>query len=313
METIRLSYPHQLPKDQIPASVAAIGFFDGIHQGHRQVIQTAMNKAKELNVKSSVITFSPHPSVVLKQENKHVNYITPLVEKQEILRALGVERLYVITFNETLSQVAPAQFIDHFILDLNIKHLVAGFDFTYGHKGKGSMETIADHAKGRFQYTVIEKQTNNGQKISSTIIREYMENGQVDKVTELLGRALTVRGVVNEGDKRGRTIGYPTANIRPSANYLLPKVGVYAVVVKFDGKTYPGMANLGYKPTFHENVEKPSIEVHIFDYKGDLYGQELIIEWKKFIREEKKFNGIEELVTQLKEDETKIRSVLQEE
>ncbi|WP_407272193.1 bifunctional riboflavin kinase/FAD synthetase [Radiobacillus sp. PE A8.2] len=310
MQCIRLSYPHHLLKVELPETIAAIGFFDGIHKGHQKVINTAIKEADRQNKKSAVISFFPHPSVVLRKDKQHVHYLTPLREKEAILEEMGVDLFYIITFDPQLSKLLPEEFINHFIIGLNIKQLVAGFDFTYGHKGEGSMKTIATHAKGEFGYTIIDKLEAGDEKISSTLIRTLLKDGKIERVNELLGRAYMARGIVVEGDKRGRTIGFPTANIEPAIDFLMPRVGVYAVLVKHNGKEYKGMANLGYKPTFHEDANLLTIEVHIFDYKNDLYGEELCIEWRNYIRDEKKFNGIEELVSQIKRDEQEIRTIL---
>ncbi|SDQ59610.1 riboflavin biosynthesis protein RibF [Virgibacillus salinus] len=308
MRTIELTYPHTLILEELPETVAAIGFFDGIHKGHQKVIQTAVSKAKERKMESAVITFHPHPSVVLKKDAPHVRYITPLREKQEILQQLGVNRLYVITFNKELASLEPQQFIDHFIIGLKIKHLVAGFDFSYGHKGQGNMERIKNQTKGLFNYTTIGKVELDNEKVSSSRIRELLQNGELEKANYLLGRPLTIQGIVVEGDQRGRTIGYPTANLRVTPDTLLPKVGVYAVKVLYKNEVYEGMANLGYNPTFTDDRVEPSVEVNIFDYNNDLYGEELHVEWHKFIREEEKFNSVEELVNYIDNDEKCIRN-----
>ncbi|GGJ92801.1 riboflavin biosynthesis protein [Lentibacillus kapialis] len=308
MRTIRLDYPHTLILDELPDTVAAIGFFDGIHKGHQKVIETAVHEAKSKNMKSAVITFHPHPSIILKKDVQHVQYITPLREKQEILQDLGVDRLYIITFNKELSSLEPQAFIDHFIINLNIKSLVAGFDFSYGHKGKGNMQTIHEHSRGLFNYTVIDQMQSENQKISSTRIRELLKSGQIEKANELLGRPLVVRGIVKEGDKRGREIGYPTANLEVDSEVLLPKIGIYAVKVRVKNDVYEGMASLGYNPTFTANRDEPIIEVNIFDYNTELYGEELALEWHCYIREEIKFDSAEELIKQIEEDEKRIRN-----
>ncbi len=308
MRTIELTHPHTLVPEELPETVAAIGFFDGIHKGHQKVIQTAVSKAKDKNIESAVITFHPHPSVVLKKDAKHVRYITPLREKQEILQQLDVDRLYVITFNKELASLEPQQFIDHFIIGLKIKHIVAGFDFSYGHKGQGNMELIKEQTRGLFEYTTIGKVELDSEKVSSSRIRELLQNGELEKANYLLGRPLTIQGVVVEGDQRGRTIGYPTANIRVNPDTLLPKIGVYAVKVLYKNEVYEGMANLGYNPTFTNEKTEPSVEVNIFDYNNDIYGEVLYVEWHKFIREEEKFNGVQELINHIENDEKCVRS-----
>lgn len=307
MQTIKLTYPHTLIQEELPETVAAIGFFDGIHRGHQKLIQTAIDEAAGQERESAVITLFPHPSVVLKKDKQHVEYLTPLHEKEDILEEIGVDRLYIITFNNELASLDPQEFVDHFIIGLRVKHLIAGFDFSYGHKGKGSMETMPIHSRGEFQQTIIDKVESDNQKISSTIIREHLGEGNIEKANELLGRSLAAHGTVIEGEQRGRTIGFPTANVKPSDDYLFPKVGVYAVTIKRDNQTLYGMANLGYNPTFEDQKSDPVLEVHIFDYNDNLYGEELTIEWQLFIREEQKFNSVEELVNQIKQDERLIR------
>src|SRR5699024_2176854 len=307
MTTIALSYPHTLVLEELPETVSAIGFFDGIHRGHQRVIQTAVTEARKVNMESAVITFHPHPSVVLQKEKKQIQYITPLREKKEILQRLNVDRLYIITFNKELSMLSPQEFIDHFIIGLNIKHLVAGFDFSYGHKGKGDMNTIQSQSRDVFMFTTIDKIEANGEKISSTRIRKLLDAGNVEHVNDLLNRHFSTYGTVIDGDKRGKTIGFPTANLRVNPEALLPKTGIYAVKVLYKNEVYEGMANLGTNPTFTPDLSQPRIEVNIFDYNNDLYGEELQIEWHAFIRDEEKFDQVDQLVKQIENDEKKIR------
>ncbi|HLR66183.1 bifunctional riboflavin kinase/FAD synthetase [Virgibacillus alimentarius] len=307
MRTIELSYPHTLVLEELPETVSAIGFFDGIHRGHQRVIQTAVTEARKVNMESAVITFHPHPSVVLQKEKKQIQYITPLREKKEILQRLNVDRLYIITFNKELSMLSPQEFIDHFIIGLNIKHLVAGFDFSYGHKGKGDMNTIQSQSRDAFMFSTIDKIEANGEKISSTRIRKLLDAGNVERVNDLLNRHFSTYGIVIDGDKRGKTIGFPTANLRVNPEALLPKTGIYAVKVLYKNEVYEGMANLGTNPTFTPDLSQPRIEVNIFDYNNDLYGEELQIEWHAFIRDEEKFDQVDQLVKQIENDEKKIR------
>ncbi|AVQ99088.1 bifunctional riboflavin kinase/FAD synthetase [Oceanobacillus sp. M65] len=307
MRTFELTYPHSMVLNELPETVTAIGFFDGIHKGHQKVIQTAVREAKERGMESAVITFHPHPSVVLKKDVQHVKYLTPIREKQEILQKLEVDRLYIIQFNQELASLTPQVFVDHFLKGLRIKHMVAGFDFSYGHKGKGNMQTIQEHAAGAFTVTQVDKVVIDGEKISSTKIRNLLKAGDMDEAARLLGRPLSVTGLVVKGEQRGRTIGYPTANIAVSDETLLPKVGVYAVKVLYKNEVYEGMASLGFKPTFTDQLVEPILEVNIFDYNNDLYEEELRVQWYTFIREEKKFSGVEELVSEIAEDEKKVR------
>jgi len=308
METIQISYPLQLVTDPIPETVAAIGFFDGIHKGHQKVIDRAVKKARELGMKNAVISFHPHPSAILNAGGKEIRYITPLEEKKKILSELGVDLFYIIDFNQQLSELSPAQFIEHFIKGLNIHYLVAGFDFTYGKRGQGNMKDLSLNSDPSLTAEMIPKQELDGEKISSTRIRNLLAEGEITKANELLGRPHSVHGIVVHGSKRGRELGWRTANLKVDNDVLLPKTGVYAVKVRLDGKVYNGMASLGYNPTFEYDVPDIKLEVHIFDFNMDIYDEELDVEWHKYIRDELKFSGIQPLIAQLEDDESVIRA-----
>ncbi|MFD1336154.1 bifunctional riboflavin kinase/FAD synthetase [Oceanobacillus iheyensis] len=310
MRTIELTYPHSLHMEELPKTVSAIGFFDGIHQGHQKVITTAVREAEEKEMDSAVITFHPHPSVVLKKDTQQIQYITTLKEKQDVLQELGVDRLYIITFNEQLSKLSPQEFINHFIVGLHIKHLVAGFDYSFGYKGKGNMNNISDYSNGKFTWQKVEQVSLDEEKISSTRIRKELKAGNVDKVYQLLNRPYQSAGMVIKGAQRGRELGYPTANIDVPNDSLLPRQGIYAVYVWVKNQRYEGMANIGTNPTFTEDRQDVSVEVYIFDYSNDLYGEELIIEWLNYVRPEERFDTVEALINRMKEDEQEIRSYL---
>jgi riboflavin kinase/FMN adenylyltransferase len=303
MKVVYLEHPHSLKKEECSPSVAALGFFDGLHLGHQKVIKSALEKAEELHMECAVMTLDPHPSVVLRKTVQHVRYITPLSEKIRILTALGVDTLYVVKFDLNFASLVPQDFVDEYIINLNIKHVVAGFDYSYGRLGKGTMETLPFHSRNQFDQTVIKKYTTNNHKVSSTYIRDQLKEGQVDRLPETLGRYYQVRGKVGHGEKRGRTIGFPTANIILSDDYVIPRTGVYAVRMLVKGIWKNGVCNIGYKPTFHqEKASLPSIEVHLFEFNDIIYEEEVIIEWHYCIREEKKFSGVETLIEQIKKD-----------
>ncbi len=302
VKIIHLTHPHKQNKIELPPTVMALGFFDGIHLGHQRVIRTAKKIADERGCKSAVITFHPHPSVVLGKKEAHVEYITPLCIKGKVIADLGIDMLYVVKFDESFAGLLPQQFVDEYIIGLNVKHVVAGFDYSYGRLGKGTMETLPFHARGEFTQTVIEKVEFQEEKVSSTALRKLIRNGEMEQIPSILGRAYTVEGMVVHGDKRGRQIGFPTANVALSEEYLLPPVGVYAVRLKVHDEWYDGVCNIGYKPTFKEDERQLSIEVHLFHFNEDIYDQIVAVEWHMRIREEKKFNGIEELVAQIAKD-----------
>lgn len=302
MKTFYLTYPHTLHMDTLPETVAAIGFFDGIHKGHQEVIKTAIKHAKEKEMESAVITFHPHPSAVLRPNTEGVKYITPLKDKQKILQNMKVDRLYVITFNRELANLSPKQFLNHFITGLHIKHLVAGFDYTFGHKGAGNMDNIAGMTEGKFTFTTIEKVDIKEEKVSSTKIRQLFKTGDISEVNYLLGRKHLTGGRVIGGAKRGRELGYPTANLEILPDVLLPKAGVYAAKIYHKNINYLGLVSLGINPTFTPESNELKLEVHILDFDQDIYGEELIIEWHQFIREEKEFTSAEDLIQAMDQD-----------
>ncbi|MDC2864697.1 MULTISPECIES: bifunctional riboflavin kinase/FAD synthetase [unclassified Bacillus (in: firmicutes)] len=302
MKLIHLTHPHEQNKIELPSTVMALGFFDGIHLGHQRVIRTAKKIADERGYKSAVITFHPHPSVVLGKKEAHVEYITPLSIKEKVIADLGIDMLYVVKFDKSFAGLLPQQFVDEYIIGLNVKHVVAGFDYSYGRLGKGTMETLPFHARGEFTQTVIEKVEFQEEKVSSTALRKLIRNGEMEQIPSILGRAYTVEGTVVHGDKRGRQIGFPTANVALSDEYLLPPVGVYAVRMNVNDEWHEGVCNIGYKPTFKENEKQLSIEVHLFEFQRDIYDESVVVEWHIRIREEKRFNGIDELVAQIAKD-----------
>lgn len=304
MKVIHLKYPHQLTqKIDKQAYSLAIGFFDGIHKGHQAVIQAAQQKAQELNIKSAVMTFDPHPSIVLGKSNEKVLYITPLIQKIDMLQKLNVDTVFVVNFTSDFAKLTPEQFIEYFILDLNVQHVTAGFDFSFGAFGKGNMELMAGLSNGQYGVTVIEKQQDIEEKISSTRIRKALQDGEMEQVRTLLGRSFKVPGIVVHGDKRGRTMGFPTANVQAMEGCYIPATGVYAVKILVQNEWYNGVCNVGYKPTFKNPDEKKlSIEVHILNFDKNIYGEEVVVGWYKRIRNERKFNGIESLIEQIELD-----------
>ncbi len=281
----------------------ALGYFDGVHLGHQKVIGTAKQIAEEKGLTLAVMTFHPHPSHVLGRDKEPKDLITPLEDKINQIEQLGTEVLYVVKFNEVFASLSPKQFIDQYIIGLNVQHAVAGFDFTYGKYGKGTMETMPDDLDGKAGCTMVEKLTEQDKKISSSYIRTALKNGDVELANVLLGQPYFIKGIVIHGDKRGRTIGFPTANVGLNNSYIVPPTGVYAVKAEVNGEVYNGVCNIGYKPTFYEKrPEQPSIEVNLFDFDQEVYGAAIKIEWYKRIRSERKFNGIKELTEQIQKD-----------
>lgn len=280
----------------------ALGYFDGVHRGHQKVILEAKTKAAQMGICSAVMTFDPHPSVVLGKTVQQIQYITPLEEKVKIIEELGIDYLFIIHFTAEFANLLPQEFIDQYVIGLNVRHVVAGFDFTYGRMGKGTMETLPFHSRDQFSYSIVPKFTQGDEKVSSTRIRNLLREGRTDSLLSLLGRYYTTSGIVIHGDKRGRTIGFPTANVDINEEYIIPPLGVYAVRFNVKNQWHNGVCNIGFKPTFNKEALHPSVEVHLFDFNEDIYGEEVTIEWHLHLRKEQKFSGIEELVAQIERD-----------
>lgn len=302
MDVIHLKYPHQLKVTEGPYSLA-LGFFDGVHRGHQAVINSAIATAKEKSYKSAVMTFDPHPSIVLGGRNEKVFYITPLQQKLDTLSTMDVDTVFVVNFTSDFAKLSPKAFVKHFILDLNVKHVTAGFDYSFGAFGKGDMELMRQLSGESFGVTVVDKYSDTSEKISSTRIRKALKDGNMEEARMLLGRAFEVPGIVVHGDKRGRTLGFPTANVQNMEGCFIPATGVYAVKILVQDEWFDGVCNVGYKPTFNNPDHKQlSIEVHIFNFDKNIYGEEVVVGWYHRIRSEKKFNGINELVAQIEKD-----------
>jgi riboflavin kinase / FMN adenylyltransferase len=280
----------------------ALGYFDGVHRGHQQVILEAKTKAAQMGICSAVMTFDPHPSVVLGKAVQQIQYITPLEEKVKIIEELGIDYLFIIQFTTEFANLLPQEFIDQYVIGLNVRHVVAGFDFTYGRMGKGTMETLPFHSRDQFSYSIVPKFTQGDEKVSSTRIRNLLREGRTDSLLSLLGRYYSTSGIVIHGDKRGRTIGFPTANVDINEEFIIPPLGVYAVRFNVKNQWHNGVCNIGYKPTFNKEALHPSVEVHLFDFNEDIYGEKVTIEWHLHLRNEQKFSGIEELVAQIERD-----------
>lgn len=308
MEVITVKYPHNYKKEDFPELAMALGFFDGVHLGHQKVIHTAIGYAKRENLKSAVMTFDPHPSVVLRKSIKNIDVITPLEEKIDLIGSIGVDYIFVVNFSEHFAALEPQAFVDQFIIGLNVKHVVAGFDFSYGRFGKGNMEALPSYSRNAFSQTTVEKLEKDEMKVSSTAIRAFLKEGNMEKVKEFLGRYFSVKGSVIHGHKRGRQIGFPTANIKLDKDTLKPPVGVYAVKIKLDHQWYTGVCNFGYKPTFEDGHLEPQAEVHIFDFKQDIYGETIVVEWHKRLRDEQKFPNIDALIAQITKDAKEAKS-----
>lgn len=301
MEIIRLKHPR--PLLNLPSIVLALGFFDGVHQGHQKVIEVAKKEAEKRNLQSAVMTFFPHPKEVLRDNQEEIQYLSPLPEKIKLMEDLDIDYLFIVTFDHNFADLSPQQFVDQYLIDLNVKHVVAGFDYSYGRLGKGTMETLPFHSRHKFTQSTVNEVSHQTEKISSTEIRRALSEGNIDKATMYLGRTFILEGEVEHGEKRGRTIGFPTANIKAVERTVVPASGVYAVKLNVNGEWLPGVCNIGYKPTFHDHSpDKPTIEVHVLDFHEDLYDEAVSVAFLNRIRGEQKFDSIDELKQQISKD-----------
>lgn len=312
MKIITLTYPISLDDIELgnQSFSIALGHFDGVHRGHQQVINKAIKTAKERGIVSAVMTFDPHPKAILGQGEQYSQILTPLATKMKLFQELGVDYAFVVTFNMQFSQITPEAFVDHVLHRLNVVNVVAGFDFRFGAKGAGNTDVLQQICGPSISVEVVSAFVIDNMKVSSTIIREYLEQGEIEQANHLLGRRFAVEGTVVQGDQRGRTIGFPTANLRLSAPYLTVHLGVYAVIAHLGPRTFYGVLNHGMKPTFYAEDIVPVMEAHLFDFSEDIYGEHIEIEFVKFIRPEQRFAGIQQLIEQIGQDAAQAKALL---
>lgn len=291
--------------------VLALGNFDGVHLGHQRLLNFGKERAEEKKVELAVILFDPHPLKIINPQKK-LQLITDRTERLKLFEGMGVDKVFILPFTEELANTPPRNFVEEVLLQLGAVHIVVGFNYSFGAKRKGSPEDLEKFGKEYgFGVNVLQAQKMNGKIISSSEIRRYILNGEIIAAGRMLGRKPSLKGRVIHGDKRGRLLGFPTANIKTDPEVIIPKKGVYAVTSVINKVRYCGMMNIGTRPTFLEQADH-SIEVHLFDFDGDLYGRELIIELNERIRPEKKFACTEDIITQLKHDKEKALSLQEE-
>lgn len=280
---------------------ACIGYFDGLHKGHMQLVNKAIQNAKENNCLSCLITFDPDPVVIVKNLDFR-KHLTPLERKLDIAKNTGIDVVVVLNMTKEMSMLDPKDFINSILVALNIEYLVCGYDFRFGFKGAGDTEALKEYGKEYFSTQVIEPVVFDNQKISSTRIIEALNQGDVQLVSILLNRPYSIKSKVVHGRKQGRKIGFPTINLEYNEEYYTPKEGVYAGVGIVDGQAYRAMTNVGHNLTFN-HTEQLSIEAFLLDFDNDVYGKEVEILFTHRLRDELKFDTIEELIEQMKDDE----------
>lgn len=285
-----------------------IGVFDGVHRGHRMLVERACAEAARRGVKSMVFTFQRHPLAVLAPA-----YCPPTLAqpdaKAALIEELGADLCLMLRFTRQIARIAPATFIEKILAGLcKARHVVCGRDFTFGAGGKGNVKLLQEKgAELGFEVDVCEAMLGGSSRISSTRVRQHLIEGDVAHAAEMLARRYGFEGKVVAGHQRGRTIGYPTANLEAPADQLIPADGVYAVIVRVGEEAHGGMLNVGTRPTFEGAGH--AIETHLFDFSGDLLGQTIKVEFIDRVRDERKFSSVENLIDQLKKDEIRCRQI----
>jgi riboflavin kinase/FMN adenylyltransferase len=293
--------------DQMPelkGSVVTDGMFDGVHLGHQQILQKLVQDAHKYKVPSVLVTYWPHPRHILSPKQEKLQLLTSLDEKAEMLEQQGLDYLLILPFTHSFSKLSHIRFTEEILVKkLHTRKLIVGYDHRFGKDRQGDMDYLMTAGKEfGFEVQQIGKQEVEDIAISSTKIRYALNNYLVETAAQFLGRPYGLMGTVVEGDKRGRTIGFPTANIEPDyADKLIPADGVYATRIWMDRVPYSAMTNIGFRPTVDGKTRK--IETHLIDFEGDLYGKNLRLEFIAPIREEMKFASLDELKIQLQHDQ----------
>lgn len=284
-------------------TAVTVGSFDGVHLGHQKIFSNLQENAVRHKLKSTIVTFDPHPRKILNTSNFDLKLLTSLDEKLDVFEKNAIQQVVIIPFTQDFSRITYLDFVKNYLVEkLKVRLMAIGHDHHFGRDREGGINKLINLGiKYGFTVTEIPVYTINGETLSSTLIRNEIESGNVEKAANFLGRYYNISAKVIRGDGRGKNIGYPTANLEVvNSDKVVPKRGVYAVEVLLQGKKYKGMMNIGYRPTF--NYDRLTLEVHIFNFNAEIYGQLLSIYFKKFIRDENKFPSVKELILQLDKD-----------
>jgi len=292
----------------IKPPIVTLGNFDGVHKGHQKVLKTVKDRAKRLRLPSAVYTFEPHPLKIVAP-HKSPPLLTALKEKMKLIKASGIDYLILARFTKEFASRHPGEFVEDVLLkQLKAKEVWVGHDYAFGKGRTGTIEYLKELGKKfGFKVSVIPACKKGGVIISSSKIREYIRHGKVKEAAVFLGRSYAVSGKVVKGRNIGKHLGFPTANIEIH-NELIPKDGIYAVRVLLGNQIYKGAANIGFAPTFH--IKKRAVEVHIINFKQNIYGKKLKIEFIQRLRGEKIFKSADGLAIQIKRDVYKVKKIL---
>ena len=288
-----------------PKTVLTVGTFDGVHRGHKALIRKVVEKANQRQARSVIVSFDPHPREIISSGPDSIELLTTLKERSALMKKLGVDILLIIPFTRDFSLKSSEEFVEKDLFGkIGIEEFVIGYDHHFGKDRQGSIDTVEKMSKKLgFDSYVVSKKEVGETTVSSTKIRNLLsKQGDIKQASNLLGWRYSLTGLVVHGQQRGKSMGFPTANlVVDNAKKLIPANGVYAVKVEIDNQSFKGMMNIGHRPTFKDNNKK-SIEVHILDFDRDIYGQTLDVVFLEKIREERSFSSKEELINQLRND-----------
>ena len=289
-------------------TILTIGVFDGLHAGHQHLLEKLKQRAAEHDLLSVVVTFNPHPQSVLHPQNQ-LSRLSDVENRTKSLKELGINMVAVISFTPEVAQLGAREFISLLKKQLRMQAIIVGPDFALGRDRGGNIDMLRSlGSEMKFSVEVVPPFTINGEVVSSTLIRQALAQGDMKKVERLLGRYFRLGGKVITSDKRGRVLGFPTANLDIKPQQALPDNGIYATITQVDGRQFPSATNVGTRPTFGNG--KKTVETHLLNYKGDLYGKEISVGFVQKLRDEQHFPSPEELKAQMRKDVLEVEAIL---
>jgi len=289
-------------------TILAIGVFDGVHAGHRYLLEKLQQRAAEQNLLSGVVTFNPHPQSVLQPHNQ-LPWLSSLEDRVEALQELGISIVAVLTFTRRVARLSAREFMSSIKQHLKMRGIMVGPDFALGRGQEGNISMLRSLGRDmNFSVEAVPLYRMDEEVVSSTLIRQALVQGDMTKVERLMGRHFHLRGKVVTSDKRGRVLGFPTANLSLMPQQALPGNGIYATIAHVDGRQYPSATSIGIRPTFGEGERR--VETHLLDYEGDLYNKEIRVEFVRRLRDEQRFSSSEELKAQIEQDVRAVEAIL---
>ena len=300
---------HDLNEVKLTGSWLTIGSFDGVHLGHQQIIRSLVDGAKKAGVPSVVVTFFPHPQFVLRGESRPY-YLTLPEKKAQLLAELGVDYVFTYPFDKRISRLPAEEFISGLYQDFHFQQLLVGYDFALGKDRQGDNRLLQEiGTELGYEVQVIQAYKVADRLVSSSSIRAAIREGEIGLANSLLGREFSILGTVVQGENRGKSLGFPTSNLDIHPEVVNIQKGVYASRVFLDGKHWPAVTNIGFRPTFGGDLSAPRIEAHLLDFSGDLYGQEVELFFVDRLRDEMKFTSVDDLITQIGQDVSQTRGI----